>query len=248
MRRSVRSWVLVFGLLLSACALAATPEPTATPTTTASPTATENPTPTEAPTPAPTETPTATPFVPFEVTVASGNAANLRAGPGYLFLVLRVLQPGSKLQVLGRARGDEWFYVQVNNFVKGWVFGKLLRQNEELRNAPVVEPAGVKIIAGEVRDAAGTPIRGVVFNVTWRAKPEAPGNVVVSDADGKFYSYMPLSASGVWTVTYSGIACDSNVWKDSECKAYKEGYTGNVDPPAQDVRLPQQGLLTFTWK
>ena len=98
-----------------------------------------------------------------------------------------------------------------------------------------------------MRDAAGIPIRGIVFTVIRRTAPDSPANVVVTDGDGEFYSYMPYTG-GVWTVTHKGIACESNVWSGPDCAYYKEGYRGVVQPPAADVRLPQTDILEFTWK
>jgi uncharacterized protein YgiM (DUF1202 family) len=247
-RTATLSWIAI-AICLSACGLAGA-SPTATPTATHPPTATdtERPTPTDTPTPTPTETPTATPFVPFEIVIASTDAANLRAGPGYLFLVMKILKPGTKILLLGRAPGSEWFYVQTADALKGWVFGKLLREDKDLMNAPIVEPADFGVIRGRVLDAAGTPIRGIGFTITQRANPQRPANPAVTDSNGEFYGFLPYKG-GVWTVTFNNaVACDSNVWKDAECKAYQSGYTGTVEPLAADVRLPQTDILEFTWK
>jgi hypothetical protein len=239
---------LLFPLLLSACALAAaspTPTPTAAPTATATDTEIP-PTPSPTETPVPTDTLTPTPFVPYEVVVASHDAANIRSGPGYLFSVLRVAKPGMKLLLLGKAPGGEWFYVKVNDFVSGWVFGKLLRPDGDMQSATIREPEDAKLIRGRVTDAAGVPIRGVVFNVTQKGKPSNL-NVAVTDAEGIFYSYLPAWAAGWWTATQAGIACDSNVWEGTDCAAYKPGYKGVVKPPAADARIPQEEILEFTW-
>jgi hypothetical protein len=250
MKRTALEAAIVLGLSLSACGLSPHAAPTATPTETRPPAATATeipPTPTETFTPPPSETPTATPFAPFEVVIASTNAANLRAGPGYLFLIMKVLKPGTKVLLLGRAPGSEWFYVQTADSLKGWVFGKLLQQSEDLLHAPLVEPTDFGVIRGRVLDSAGTPIRGIGFNVIRRLAPAEPGNPVVTDSNGEFYCFLPYKG-GVWTVTFNAVACDSNVWQDTECTYYKEGYQGIVQPPAADVRLPQSDILQFTWK
>jgi hypothetical protein len=238
------------GLLFSACALAPQAPATATVAATPTPLAGQTeipPSPTETPIPAPSDTPTATPFVPFTVAIASGDAANLRAGPGYLFLIVKVLPPGTNALLLGRAPGSEWFYIQVNESVNGWVFGKLLKPDEEIFHAPILEPADFGCIHGRVRDENGIPIRGVVFIVIRRSAPDKPANVVVTDSNGEFFSFLPYTG-GVWTVTHKGIACESNVWMDPDCMYYKEGYRGIVQPPAADVLLPQTDILEFTWK
>ncbi|MBN1438529.1 MAG: SH3 domain-containing protein [Anaerolineales bacterium] len=248
MNRTTLSIAIVIGGSLAACTLAPGASPTAAPTATLPPaaTATERPPPTVTPTFTPTDTPTATPFLPFEIAIASTDAANLRAGPGYLFLILKILPPGTKVQLLGRAPGSEWFLVQTANNLEGWVFGKLLRRDEELLHAPIVEPSDAGVIRGRVLDSAGTPMLGIGFTVSRRAAPAEPGNPVVTDANGEFYSFQPYKG-GVWTVTFTGVACESNAWLDAGCTYYKEGYRGAVEPLARDVRLPQEGILEFTW-
>jgi len=237
------------GFFLTACALAATPEPTAT-ATLAPPTATDTevpPTPTATLTPTDTPAPSATPFAPFHVIIASTDAANLRAGPGFHFLILKVLKPGTQALLIGRSLGSEWFLVEAAGSTRGWVFGKLLKQNEDLFNAPVVEPENASLIRGRVLDAAGTPLNGIGFTIRLRTSPDSPANVVLTDSSGVFYSYLPYMG-GVWTVTHNAVACDSIVWFDAQCEYYKKGYLGIVEPPARDVRLPQDGILEFTWK
>jgi uncharacterized protein YgiM (DUF1202 family) len=241
---------VLLGASLSSCGLAPRAAPSMTPAAALPPTATATevpPTPTETLTPSPTETPTETPFVPFDAYIASTDAANLRVGPGYLFLILKVLRPGTKVLLLGRAPGSEWFLVQTANDLQGWVFGKLLRQDEELLHAPVVEPSDAGVIRGRVLDAAGTPMRGIGFNVIRRLAPAEPGNPVVTDADVEFYCFLPYKV-GVWTVTFNAVTSDSNVCADAKCTYYTQGYQGIVEPPAADVRLPQSDILQFTWK
>jgi hypothetical protein len=249
MKRTTVFLPLLIALGLSACALAATPEPTATPSP-ALPTATQTavpPTPTASITPTETPFPSATPYLPFEIVVARTDAANLRAGPGYLFLILKVLKPGTTALLLGRSPGSEWFFVQVNDSLKGWVYGKLLNRDENLLSAPVVEPENAGRIRGRVQDAAGTLINGLVFTVRLSTSPDSPVDVVSTDASGEFYSFLPYTG-GVWTVTFKEADCASLVWYDKECQYYQKGYSGIVSPPSRAVRLPQEGILDFTWK
>jgi uncharacterized protein YgiM (DUF1202 family) len=241
--------IITLLLFLSACQKAPASTPTAT--VTAPPTATATPVPpTATPTlmPTATITPTPTAFIPFQVYLSSANNANLRSGPGYLFPILRVLTQKSSLTLLGRSPGGEWYYLRVTETLKGWVFGKLLQQDPSLLQAPLVEPEGAKLIHGRVRDAAGTPISGISFRVVRRAYPNDPANVVVTDTSGEFFSYLPSTAGGVWTVSFTAVTCESNVWKGAGCKSYKAEYQGILSPPAMDVRLPQSGLMEFTLK
>jgi uncharacterized protein YgiM (DUF1202 family) len=241
MRRTVCIPWIAFILLLSAC------KP-ATPAATVPPTATEtanSPTDTPVLTPTVAATPTLTAFAPFKVVLSTANNVNLRKGPGYLFPVVKLLSQGSELLILGRAPGGEWFYVQAAENLKGWVFGKLLPANPALQEAPLLEPTDAQLIRGRVLDEKGVPIRGVGFNVI---QLTVTGNTVLTDSSGEFFSYMPSTAKGTWTVAYSSIACDSNVWADVLCSKYKEGYTGTVSPQSIDAKLPNPDPLAFTWK
>jgi hypothetical protein len=132
--------------------------------------------------------------------------------------------------------------------IYGWVLIWLIRSDSDLQTVPVIEPDNAQLIEGRVLDVNGTPIQGVTFGVVQGSGPNAPTNAVKTDANGEFYSYLPLSAAGVWKVSYVGIACVSNVWTDSSCADYKPGYTGNVDPVTTDVTLPFNGMLTFIWR
>jgi uncharacterized protein YgiM (DUF1202 family) len=244
MRRTfIISWI-VFASMLSACK----PAPSSPTATVPPPTATNATAPTDTPTLPPTATVTPTAFTPFKVVLPLANNVNLRTGPGYLFPVLKLLPQGTELLLLGRAPGGEWFYVQQTEKLKGWVFGKLLKGNPALQEAPIIEPTKVQLIRGRVLDEKGTPIRGVGFGVVRHSNPSAPGNPVVSDANGEFFSFFPSATTGVWTVTYTSIACESNVWRDVLCSQYKEGYTGTVSPHSIDATLPNPDALQFTWK
>jgi uncharacterized protein YgiM (DUF1202 family) len=233
---------------LPACALAATPEPTAT-YTPAPPTATDTevpPTPTATYTPTETMLPTPTPFAPFNAFIAPADSANLRAGPGMHFLIVKVLKAGSQVLLLGRSQGNEWFFVEAYDSTKGWVYGKLMKQTGDLLAAPVIEPENSSLIRGRVVDAIGTPITGLVFTVRLSSHPEDPANVVTTDANGEFFSYQPY-LGGVFTVTFKEADCSSNAWYDQNCDYYKKGYMGIVSPPSRAVRVPQEGILEFTW-
>jgi hypothetical protein len=240
---------IVLTLFLTACALAATPEPTATPTP-APPTATDTevpPVPTETPTPTLTNTPSSTPFIPFNAFILPTDSANLRAGPGMHFLILKVLRAGSQVLLLGQSQGGEWYYAEAYDSTKGWLYGKLMKQTGDLLAAPVIEPENSSLIRGRMLDTAGTPMSGLVFTVRLSSNPESPANVVMTDANGELFSYQPY-LGGIFTVTFKEADCSSNAWYDLECIYYKKGYMGIVEPPARAVRLPQEGTLEFTWK
>jgi uncharacterized protein YgiM (DUF1202 family) len=238
-------------LLLSACSMPGISSPTLAPGATYTPVAPATLPPTLTPVPTlistPTVIPSPTPFVPFNAPVWADNV-NVRTNPGYLFPVARLIARNSNLLVLGKSPGGEWTYAQIADGTKGWVFTQLIQSERDLQAVPVIEPQGVQLIKGRVTDSQGMPTSGVGFSVLQGTGDRPPTNTVMTDANGDFYSFMPTTASGEWAVSYSAIACKSNVWKDDTCTNYKDGYTGTVDPQVTTVTLPQGTPLLFTWK
>jgi hypothetical protein len=235
---------------LSACQALATPTPTAVP-----PTDTLAPSPTRilptatatiTLTPTSTATPTATPFAPFHA-VITGGVVNLRAGPGLLFSILRVLTDGETVTISGKAPGGNWFRVQTPEKTEGWVYRWLLRADVDLQQAPLFDPQNVQRIRGLVRDAGGTPISGLGFTISQKKGAITSTDTAITDSDGEFFSFLPLGASGKWTVVQNAISCDSNAYADTSCTNYKNGYKGNVEPPSVEITLPYSGVLEFTW-
>ncbi len=201
----------------------------------------------------PAQTPTAsassnpTPFAPFTVNPTVDNV-NLRMNPGYFFDAFGLVHQSDTLTVLGKAPGDEWIYIETADGTKGWVFSQLLTSDVDLQQLPIQEPTDVQLIKGKVVDANGTPIQGIGFEVKQGTETDAQANVVTTDANGEFFSFMPTTSSGTWTINQVAVACLSNVWSDSSCGTYKSGYTGVVEPQTLTVVLPQTGALAFTWK
>jgi hypothetical protein len=244
------SILLIFAFVVSACSSMAGADPTLALTTdTPVVPATLAPTLTSAPTLAPTETvpPSPTPFTPFNATVWVDNV-NVRVNPGYLFTATKVIKMGSNVRVMGRCPGGEWIYVEIPDGTKGWIFAELILTEQNLQALPIVEPQDVKLIKGHVADSQGVPISGIGFGLVQGSVKNVPSNTVSTDANGDFYSFMPSTASGEWFVSYTAIACSSNVWKDDSCTVYNDGYSGVVEPPTLTVTLPQSEPLMFTWK
>jgi hypothetical protein len=192
-------------------------------------------------------TPTSTQFAPF-FTVAAVDNLNLRVHPGYLGPVLGVITEQTPLLVIHRAPGGQWFLIRTANGNEGWVFGALLKSDENLQIAPILVPEGVQILHGRLTDLEGLPIRGAGFSVSQGSGSNRQVDHVMTDADGDFYSFLPENAAGVWAISYDSIACNSSVWAGSNCTSYREGYTGMVEPASREVTLPQNEILQFTWR
>jgi SH3-like domain-containing protein len=248
--------ILFCGLMLQGCSL-----PGKTVTTTSTPedvvaltmipisSETLQPDPTNTPSIMPSSTPfpTETPFVPFSASVWADNV-NVRTNPGYLFPSLRLIAQGTSLTILGKSPGGEWMYARIPDGTTGWVFAQLVQSDVDLQAVPVIEPQGVQLIKGRVVDLQGTPIQGVGFSVLQGDGDQPPMNHILTDSNGEFFSFMPLSASGEWNVVHDSIACKSNVWTDDTCSYYKDPYKGVVEPQSVVVTLPQTNILEFLWK
>jgi hypothetical protein len=195
----------------------------------------------------PTSSASPTPFVTFEVESLVENL-KLRVNPGYLFLALRLIQPGEKLAVQGKAPGGEWIFVETADKEKGWVFAQLLKSGVDLRQIPVIKPENVQEVKGRVADINGTPIDGVQFSFIQGSGDSATRTDAQSDASGEFFAFFPLTSSGDWQVAYVAVACTSTVWQDSVCSQYKAGYTGTVAPETASITLPKNDLLVFLLK
>lgn len=189
-----------------------------------------------------------TPYTTFTANPAVENL-KLRLNPGMSFDALLLLQPEENLTVLGTAPGNEWTYVSTDAGVEGWVYTELLKSDKDLTQIPIREPQGLVIIQGNVVDASGVGIKGVGFAINQADTPQENASVAVTDANGNFYAYLPNDATGTWSVNYTAISCNSTVWQDASCSAYKAGYSGTVDPVEQTVNLPQNGdPLLFIWR
>lgn len=243
-------------LLLQGCSLpgrsvaaTSTPVDVAGPTSVPTSKETEQPTATYTATMMASSTPipTATPFVPFSATVWVDNV-NVRTNPGYLFPSLRLIAQGTSLTILGKSPGGEWMYARIPDGTAGWVFTQLVQSNVDLQAVPVVEPQGVQLIKGRVVDLQGLPIQGVGFSILQGEGDQPPTNRALTDSNGEFYAFMPLSASGGWRVVHDSIACKSNVWTDDSCSYYKVPYKGLVEPQSIVVTLPHTSILEFLWK
>lgn len=192
----------------------------------------------------PTITPTPTPYVPFDVEMMVNNV-NVRANPGYLFNVLKSAPQGAKFKVIGKAPGGEWFFVGSDNETQGWVFGQLIKSENDLKSVPVLMPADVQILEGRIMNEEGKPISGIQFAFEQTANGVLSRNDGMSDENGVFLVFMPPAATGEWVVSYAAIACTSNTM-DKDCNCINN-ICGNVDPAVKTITLPQQEPVLFTW-
>ena len=157
-----------------------------------------------------------------------------------------MMQKDTSLLVLGQAPGGEWVFVQMSSDEKGWVFAKLLVSDQPLNFVPFIQPENVQLVKGRVVDAYNQPVNGIQFAATQGEGVNAPRNDAMTDANGDFYLYMPLTAAGTWYVSYVAIACTSNLM-DANCN-WKSGVATEPDPAGIAITLPYNDVLNFVWK
>jgi hypothetical protein len=230
-------------VLASACTGQGIPTDLPTKTQEAAQTEVVESTPTQPPVVSTQNTPR--PYVPFFVTNTVENLV-LRANPGYLFEAKTTLAPDTRLLVLGRAPGDEWIFVQTPFERTGWVYTELLERTDQYERAPVIQPADMQIVVGQVLDTGGKPVTGIQFAFVQGTTGTPPRNDATTDELGIFYAFMPLTASGTWTVSFTAVHCTSNTM-DANCQCLG-GICGKPDPEVTSISLPTEESLKFTWK
>ncbi len=68
----------------------------------------------------------------------------------------------------------------------------------------------------------------------------------MTDSSGNFFAFMPLSASGAWTISYTAVACTSNTM-DANCNC-RNNSCGRPYPDSLTVTLPHDDVLIFAWR
>jgi hypothetical protein len=170
---------------------------------------------------------------------------NVRANPGYLFDVMANAAKDVELMVLGRAPGGEWIYIQQGTANRGWVFAQLIKPAQDLKAIPVIEPKDIQLVKGKVVDPSGGPVSGIQFTLLQGTGASLQRNDAVTDESGVFYAFLPKSAAGQWTVSYTAISCTSNTM-DANCSC-KNAVCGSAHPAETSITLPQTAPLDFTW-
>ena len=203
-----------------------------------SPASTSTPVPTMTAVPA---SPTAESFGEINVYTNVDNV-NLRVNPGMLFQVSRVLSNGTRLRLLGQTPGGEWLNVRSDEGIVGWVSAWVVLIGYDGPPAPVLEPTDALLVSGIVLTELGTPVSGIGFAITQGSRRTD----AMTDTTGRFYAYLPLNMSGVWSVGFVSISCTSNTM-DASCNCINN-VCGSTSPDNAFVELPQIEILNFVWK
>jgi uncharacterized protein YraI len=87
------------------------------------------------------------------------DALNLRAGPGFGHLILRVLPYDQALNLIGRSKDGAWVEVRLPDESGGWVYARYLKTQAAVGKLPVTQAAGGP--AG-----AGSGVKGYSLSMT----------------------------------------------------------------------------------
>ena len=201
------------------------------------------PTNTPEPTLTPTITPTATLPVYSQLKITVGvEVLNMREGPSSVFKIVQKLPKDTALWVLGRAKGDNWLLVRDEGNHVGWVSTEFVQPNSPLSRIPFFDIPGAIIIQGKIVDKQQQPIVGINLAVTQGMRTNQVRIDVYSDSEGKFYAYLPETASGPWTVEIVGILCTSSIM-DANCK-----YSGHFATNAFTIMVPDDVAIPLVFE
>ncbi|MFN8490614.1 MAG: PA14 domain-containing protein [Caldilineaceae bacterium] len=144
---------------------------------------TPSPTPTVTPTQIATPTPTQRPTTPGPTNVGhvTSNGLNVRQGPTLAFTVLRALQQGARLTIIGQNAAGDWLYVLLDDGTTGWVARNF---TDYQRAAPVV-----------VTPQPPPTVTATATNLPTPTPTLTP--VVITDWRGEYYANATLSGAPV---------------------------------------------------
>jgi hypothetical protein len=135
----------------------------------------------------------------------------LRSGPGYLFETIRQYPENQTVALLGRAPGNNWFYVQTEDGFTGWLKMEGIELEGNYFDAPEVTPDHVVIVRGRVFGTNGSPASDLALQVQpkWDVNPSMQ-DVGRTDVTGRFYIYLPEGTSGDWVIAITAYGCESS--------------------------------------
>lgn len=235
MKRTLMLLLIFFAVFaLSACSQP-TPAPLPTPTPTYSLLVivpTQEPT-AQLPTPTlpPAATPTPGAFVPIQAEVVFDNYL-LRSGPGRMFETIGMFDIGTKVTLLGREPGNNWVLVQTPNNLSGWMNVVGLTMIGDVTPLPIFKVTNAQVLHGHVWTVDNKPATKIGVSIS---SPDNPSpsreDVAITNNQGEWYLYLPLSYTGNWTVGTNSYS------EDSSAVDANKNIIGNW-PSAQLITLP----------
>jgi hypothetical protein len=134
----------------------------------------------------------------------TGDALNLRQGPGTGYPVLRVLYPGDQFTALARDPAHDWLLVQANG-QQGWVAAALVDLNGSVPSLPLATPAlsaQATVTATSLAAPALAPSAQAILTATSLAAPAlAPSAQATVTATSLAAPALAPSAQAILTAT-----------------------------------------------
>jgi len=246
MKKGTRLFVVcLVSILLSGCAIfkPAAPTPTFPPTETAVqvlPSPTPLP-PTQvlpSPTPQPSATTTSGPVQPLHAVITVDNF-KLRTGPGFLFDAVALYDSSTNVTVLGRAQGDNWFYVETQDNRSGWMKMEYLELTGDYLTLPFIAPTNVQTIVGHVRTQNDVFASGIGILLSPQSGYSGTnGDSALTDSNGTFYLFLPKNLEGEYFIETNAYNCTGNLIT-GDCEL------PYVFPAVQPVTLPMPAGVTI---
>jgi hypothetical protein len=194
-------------------------------------------------TPAPTSIPFASSLLPYSAISVKVNveSLNLRNGPGTIFSIRSTYNKDVVLWVYAKEPGDNWLFVRYFPDIFGWVDARFVTSVPDLEKIPAIIPSNVFTISGRVLDQNGKPAQYIQFAVIQGSGASAPRTDAQTNANGRFFAYLPDSQAGTWDVNFVAYGCGYGF--SGSCNR-----SGTVFPETIRITLPPSNTpLEFIW-
>lgn len=193
-----------------------TPRSTATPVSSRTPLPTFTMTPTESPIPpTPSDTPTPTEVPPIIGIVQSMQAVNLREGPDVNSSIIRAMNPGTGVEVLGQNAEGNWYNVRTDEGEEGWMSSRLIFIEATATPFPTMTPSPdetaralgtavpTAVLGGD--PVTPTPPRSVMTPTPVDAAPQVDADAPPEPTE----PFLPIIGADTFNLTATALAAGS---------------------------------------
>ncbi len=159
---------------------------------------------------------------PVVFAIADAGRTNLRTGPGGEFAIIRKIEFGEQVEVIGRTRDQEWLLVRTNDGLEGWVAADFMSADQ---------PVELVFVATAQPTATPTPLPAitgtVVADANMRDRPTTDGSVVAELPAGAIVQVLYRTEDSNWLL----------VRTDTGLEAWLFAASLQLDRPVGDVAL-----------
>jgi uncharacterized protein YgiM (DUF1202 family) len=159
---------------------------------------------------------------PVVFAVADNGRTNLRTGPGGEFAIIRKIEFGERVEVIGRTPDQEWLLVRTTDGLEGWAAADFLAADQ---------PVELVFIATPQATATATPLPAVtgtlVANANVRSRPSTDGTIVAELPAGAIVPVLYRTQDSNWLL----------VRMDTGVEGWLFAASLELDRPVGDVAL-----------